>query len=113
MNNKTDNNNPKHNHTIPNNYETMANKRNLKRGINYICSELFAECIATSVYSNNSDRANVDTLLKAIMRMHSDYIMRVSHPEPGMTPKQYFGKLIEGFNNDVNDVVDQIGNLHN
>ena len=94
------------------NSTTMANKRDLKRGINYICGELFAECIATSIYSNNSDKENVDTLLKAIMRAHSDYVMRVSHPEPGMTAKKYYKTLIENFNNDVNDLVDQIGNLH-
>ena len=42
----------------------MANKRDLKRGINYICSELFAECVAASVYNKNSDKDNVDSLLR-------------------------------------------------
>ncbi len=91
---------------------TMANKRELKRGISYICGELFAECIATSTYSNNSDKANVDSLLKTIIRTHSDYIKRVSHPEPGMTAKKYYCAIIESFNNDVNDIVDQIKNLY-
>ena len=90
----------------------MASKRSLKRGINYICSELFAECVATAIYSNNSDSANRDTLLRSIMRLHSEFIMRVSHPEPGMTPKKYYHSLIESFNNEVNDIVDQIGNMH-
>lgn len=90
----------------------MANKRDLKRGINYICSELFAECIATSIYSNNADKANADTLLKTIMRTHSDYIMRVSHPEPGMPAKKYYRSMIMSFNKDVNDIVDSISNLH-
>lgn len=90
----------------------MANKRDLKRGVSYICGELFAECVATSIYSNNADKANVDSLLKTIMHTHSDYIMRVSHPEPGMPAKKYYQTLIESFNKDVNDIVDQIGNLH-
>ena len=90
----------------------MANKRNVKKEINYICSELFAEGVATALYSNNSDQANLDTLLKSLMSMHSDYIMRVSHPEPGMKAKEYYKALVESFNNDVNDFVDQIGNLH-
>lgn len=90
----------------------MANKRNLKRELNYICSELFAECVATSLYSNNSDEANVDTLLTSLLRMHSDYIMRVSHPEPGMPAKKYYKTLINNFNDEVNDIVDAIGNLH-
>ena len=89
----------------------MANKRSLKRSINYICGELLAECVAISVYYN-CDKKNADTLLRTIMRMHSDYIMRVSHPEPGMLAKKYYNKLISDFNTSVNEVVDQLKNLH-
>ncbi len=90
----------------------MANKRNLKRGLTYVCSEMFAESIATALYSNNSDKANLDALLKSILAIHSDYIRRVSHPEPGMKPKKYYNVLKESFTNDVNALVDSIGNLH-
>ena len=90
----------------------MASKRNLKREINYVCSELFAECVATALYSNNSDEANLDALLTSLMKSHSDYIMRVSHPEPGMKAKEYYQRLINSFNHDVNDFIDQISNLH-
>ena len=89
----------------------MANKRSLKSSINSICGELFAECVAVSVYYN-CDKQNADTLLRTIMRMHSDYIMRISHPEPGMSGKKYFKKLISDFNNSVNEVVDHMKNLH-
>ncbi len=91
----------------------MANKRNLKREINYICSEMFAECVALSLYNNaNIEESNVDSLLKSIMDLHSDYIMRVSHPEPGMKPREYYRCLVDSFNNDANEVVDQICNLY-
>lgn len=90
----------------------MANKRSLKRGITYICSELFAECLATSLYSNKSDEANTDSLMKSVLKMHSDYIRRISHPEPGMPAKKYYRVLVDSFNNEVNDVVDHISNLH-
>ncbi len=89
----------------------MANKRSLKRCINYACSELFAECVSVSSYYH-SDKQNAETLLRYIMRLHSDYIMRVSHPEPGMAPKQYYNRLISDFNTNVNEVIDQINNLH-
>jgi hypothetical protein len=89
----------------------MANKRSLKRCISYICGELFAECISVSAYYN-SDKQNADALLRCIMRIHSDYIMRVSHPEPGMPAKKYYKSLIADFNNSVNEVVDHIKNLH-
>lgn len=90
----------------------MANKRCLKRGINYICSDLFAECVAVSLYNANSDKDNIDTLLRTVMHVHSDYIMRVSHPEPGMKAKEYYNSLINSFTTEVNNIVDQINNLH-
>ena len=31
----------------------MPNRRDLKKTINYICSELFAECVAASLYNGN------------------------------------------------------------
>ncbi len=90
----------------------MANKRSIKRGINYICSELFAECVALSLYNARSAKEDVDSLLKSILRTHSDYIKRVSHPEPGMKAKVYYNIINENFNKDVNDLADQIRNQH-
>lgn len=90
----------------------MANKRVLKKQINFICSELFAEAIAASNYASRADVSeNLNALLKSILRMHSDYIMRVSHPEPGIKAKKYYGLMIDSLNKDVNDVLDQIGNM--
>ena len=90
----------------------MTNKRNLKKEINFVCSELFAECIAVSTYTKRPDSGdNVNALLKSILRLHSDYIMRVSHPEPGMAAKKYYRVLVDSFNKDINNVVDEIGNM--
>ena len=33
----------------------MANKRKLKRTINYVCGDLFAECVAASLYSGKQE----------------------------------------------------------
>lgn len=44
--------------------------------------------------------------------MHSSYICRVSHVEPGMKASVYFQDLKTHFNKDVNDVIDQINGLH-
>lgn len=90
----------------------MANKRNLKREINYICSEMFAECVALSLYSARGDGEEADSLLRSIMDLHADYIMRVSHPEPGMKAKEYYKILVESFNKDANAVVDQICSMY-
>lgn len=90
----------------------MANKRQLKRGINYICSDLFAECVAIATY-HKADQANVDTLLKSLLATHSDFIKRVSHPQPGMKPKVYYNHLIDAFVKEVNDFADGLKNIHN
>ena len=81
----------------------MANRRKLKQDINIVCGELFAECIAASLYSSD-----VNDILTAILVFHDDFIRRVSHTEPGMTPKTYFNKLKADFNKEATEVVDQI-----
>lgn len=90
----------------------MANKRKLKKRINYICSDLFAECVATSLYGTPADKDTIDALLYSIMRTHANYITRVSHPQPGMNAKRYYKDLIENFSKQINEIVDQIGNLN-
>ncbi len=89
----------------------MANKRELKRAINYICSDLFGEAVAASLYSEKPAKENIDALLASIIVIHSDFIRRVSHPEPGMKPKLYYKAIIEDFNKQVNEIVDHISNV--
>ncbi len=89
----------------------MTNRKYLKKTINYICSDLFAECVAASLYGNNPPKENVDALLTSILQIHSDFIRRISHVEPGMDPKVYFKHLTSEFNKHVDELVDQINNL--
>ncbi len=89
----------------------MANKRNLKRTINYICSDLFAEAVAASLYGEKPNKDNIDALLTSILIIHSDFISRISHPEPGMNTKLYYKTLIEDFNKQVSEIIDQIQNI--
>ena len=76
----------------------MANKRDLKRTINYITSELFAETVAASLYNGKPSQEDVDGILS-------------SHPEPGIKAGVYYQNLIKDFNKQVSEVVDQIANL--
>ena len=89
----------------------MANKRSLKHAINGICEELFAQCIAASLYGAEKHDSNSDALLTSILKIQSNYITRVSHPEPGMKAKDYFRDLREKFAAEVSEVADQIDNL--
>ena len=86
----------------------MTNKRNLKRTINYICSELFAVCVAVSLYNVKADEENVNAMLTAILAIQSNYVRRISHPEPGMLAKAYYRDLIDKFNKETGEIIDQI-----
>ncbi len=88
----------------------MANKRTLKHAINAICEELFVECVAASLYSAENHQDDAEALLSSIIKMQAEFTTRVSHPEPGMKPKDYYKDLREKFTAQVSDIVDQINN---
>ena len=88
----------------------MANKRSLKRNINYVCSELFSEVVAISYTTDASDE-DIKALLTSILVIHNDYVRRVSHQEPGLSPKLFYKDLVNNFNKQVSEIVDQVVNL--
>lgn len=89
----------------------MTNRKDLKRTINYICSDLFAECVAVSLYGGKHDKQNTEALLTTILQINSDFVKRISHPEPGMPPKKYFQILVHDFNEQVSEIIDHINNM--
>ena len=86
----------------------MAKRRTIKREITNACADIFAECLAVSLYGPNKDRAQA--LLFSIIKLENDYVCRVSHVEPGMPAKKYFKDLIEKFTVEATDVLDQLRN---
>lgn len=86
----------------------MANKRTLKKGIQLICEELFAESVAVSLYGPETNKENAEALLFAIVKMQDNYINRISHPEPGISAKAYYKDLREKFSAQVSEILDQI-----
>lgn len=89
----------------------MAKRKELKQNINIVCGDLFAECIATSLYASDVDEEGVNNILTSIMVFHDDFIRRVSHPEPGISKKVYFSKLRTEFVKQASEIVDQINAL--
>ena len=55
--------------------------------------------------------ANAEAVLSSILRLQSNYICRISHPEPGMEAKQYYKDLREKFSIEADEIIDQINNL--
>lgn len=89
----------------------MTNKRDLKRKINYACGDLFAECVATSLYAGNPKQEDVDAILQLIIRVNNDFVCRISHPEPGIPARTYYKSVEADFDKSVAEIADQISNL--
>ena len=90
----------------------MANKRILKKNINYICGALFAEAVAASLYNGAADKDNSRALMSSILRTHSDFLSRMSHPEPGMEQRKYYTRLSADFQKAVAELLDQVCNIN-
>ena len=93
----------------------MAKRRTLKKNINYICSELFAECVALTHYKVDIKQEDVDNVMTRILLMQAinlrqDIISRISHTEPGNV-KGFYKKLRMDFNAQVSDIVSTISQL--
>ena len=89
----------------------MPNKRDLKRTIQTICDDVFAECIAISLYEGGVHEENVESLLTSIIVTRNDFVSRISHPEPGMSQKKFYDKLAHDFAERISEIIDQMGYL--
>ena len=88
----------------------MSKRRILKKNINYICSELFAECVALTIYKKDIKQDDVDNVMARILFMQDEFIKRVNHTQPGAA-KPFYRKLYKDLNAQVDDIVASIGQL--
>ena len=86
----------------------MASKRTLKKKINLICEELFAEGVALSLYGPEAQKDNGQAILFSIVKIHNNYISRISHPEPGMKKQEFYKDLREKFISRAQELADQL-----
>lgn len=88
----------------------MANRRDLKKSINHIASELFMECMVNALYVPGTDKEKADKLAGDILEMQDEFLSRVSHTEPGNV-KRFYKKLRDDFNAKVNEIIEGLNNL--
>ena len=81
----------------------MANKRELKKSINYVVGDLFQECIVLKVIKK-ADNAKVDEVLTDILDVQNEFLARANHAEPGNV-KGHYRKLYEDFGNEVDCII--------
>lgn len=89
----------------------MANRRQLKKTVNYISGELFAECLVNSMFVPGTDKAKAEELMTEILKMQDEFVSRISHTEPGNV-KGFYKKFRVDFNAKVNEIIDAIAKLN-
>lgn len=86
----------------------MMNKRSLKKAINAVSDQLFANAVAVSLYGTNRNAENDEALIQSILSMREDFVSRISHPEPGMKKQEFYKDLREKFISQAQELADQI-----
>lgn len=88
----------------------MAKRKELKKKVNYISSELFMECLVNKLYVPGTDKDKADQLMSEVLNMQNDFLSRISHTEPG-NAKGYYKKLQADFDAKVQEIIDALGKL--
>lgn len=88
----------------------MASRKDLKKNISGIVTELMTECIVRGKYINNVPEDKVNAILAELIDINSDFISRVSHTEPGRAAA-YYKALYSSFNEKIGSVIDRIDSL--
>jgi len=88
----------------------MASRKNLKKAINSIASELFAECIYVKSALGEDKQEAVDALIIKVLQLQNEHICRISHTEPGNV-KGFYKKLYADFDEEVGKILDELKEL--
>lgn len=89
----------------------MANRRDLKKNVNYIAGELFQECLVHSMFIPGIDKTKLDEVMGSILVMQDEFLCRINHTEPGNV-KNFYKKFYADFNQKVNEIIEAIEKLN-
>ena len=89
----------------------MASRRGLKKSVNYISGELFAECLVNSMFVPGTDKEKAEGVMAEILKMQDEFDSRIRHTEPGNV-KGFYKKFRSDFNAKVNEIIDAISKLN-
>lgn len=84
----------------------MANRKQLKKSVKRISADLFADCVALSM-CQQADKETLEQLMKEILKLHEEYVTRISHTEKD-SEKEFYKKFKTEFTQKVNDLNDRI-----
>lgn len=88
----------------------MANRRNLKKNVNYISTVLTGLCAMESVSAAADKKEAYAAVFVEILRVREDIVSRISHTEPGNV-KGFYKKLHADFNAKVEEISAKLDEL--
>jgi poly-D-alanine transfer protein DltD len=89
----------------------MAKRRYLKREIDSVAGELFAEVLMVESLTPGVDSDKVNALLDRILEMQEKFISKVNGRDNKDSAKQYFKQLHTELQTEVDSIADEIGKL--
>ena len=85
----------------------MASRKNLKKVIGYISSELLSQAVYVAMNSDR-DAAEWNALFERILGINNEVVARGRHKQPGMKASAYFNTLCESFDKEAKEIVAEI-----
>lgn len=85
----------------------MANRRSLKKNVNYISDVTIGMCIVDSMNASAERREVISELVSKVINLRADIISRISHTEPGNV-KGFYKKLKSDFNSQIEEVFNKL-----
>jgi hypothetical protein len=89
----------------------MASRRNLKKTINFVSSELITDIYFRCLMSRTLEDQKIDSLVVEIMAVNREFILRVNRPDGKDNPKlvkAYFHKLFSDWQVAMEKIIKQI-----
>lgn len=84
----------------------MASRKQLKKSIKHITCELLTDCMTLRL-CEGSDKEELEEIMTEVIRLHGDYVSRLSHTEPGSV-REFYRKLKAEFTEKVNNLGERI-----
>ncbi len=66
----------------------MASKRNIKKDIDYLVSEVISDCYTYLYLHNEANKDKVVSIIEDVVNKRNDFFQRVNNPDKAMDKKQ-------------------------
>lgn len=89
----------------------MANKRSLKKEINFITEELISECLYNQIFTKGANTEENNKILEEIIDIQEDFLRRINITDGKYTPKivkKYYRALIADFDKKIDAIIDKL-----